>query len=111
MAEEVNVHVFPKGEKTETLICNWCGEPHKVEAAYKEEIIRRGQERLDEVAALDDPEAKKQAALMDPDETWTCGNCYLFLMFGRVSDIVQTECHDHKVPDTRQYRMRKEKTE
>ena len=38
---------------------------------------------------------------LDPDQTWTCGRCLLFLC-GHSPDSMRTDCHDHAVPEERQ---------
>ena len=92
MDEKLRINIFPQGEKTAELICNWCGEPHAVEPEYREERLKRGAEQILEL--------RKQGAKIDikPEQTWTCGKCMLVLN-GLSPDAMKTDCHDHEVPE------------
>ena len=94
MEENLRINVFPKGEKTAELKCNWCGELHAVEPTYREEALKRGAEVIQDL--------KDQGAKIDigPEDSWTCGKCMLFLN-GMGSDALKTDCHDHPVPEQR----------
>lgn len=89
-ALRINLH--QSGEKTETLVCNWCGLPHPVEADYKAQVIARGKEIL----------AEQPIEGVTPEDTWTCGACYLFVngLPEFVIEAVRTECN-HTVPKER----------
>lgn len=90
---ELRIHLHPSGEKTEQLICNWCGLSHPVEAAYKKEILERGVRQLKELGLTD----------VTPEETWTCGACYLVVnrVPPEIAKKLRTEC-THEVPGERQ---------
>jgi len=98
---ELNVHIdlTPKNDKSETLVCNWCAEPHAVDADYKEAMLERGEEQL-MVLRQQYPD-KAEVHELEPDQTWTCGRCLLFLC-GHSPDSMRTDCHDHAVPEERQ---------
>jgi len=108
MSEKLNINIHLPGEKTETLRCNWCGEDHAVELAYKQDIIARGVLALDEIAKqiedMDDgPDktaAEAQFADVVPEDTWMCGRC-LLVANKLAPDAMKTECHDHEVPEER----------
>jgi hypothetical protein len=99
---DTRIHFYGQGEKTDQLICNWCGEPHAVESEYKEQILERGATELEELRRLarqgniSDDEIKA----LTPDQTWTCGKCMLFLNNLPI-DAMMTDCHDHEVPKQR----------
>jgi len=96
MSEDLRINVFNKGEKTEQLTCNWCGEPHAVEAGYKKETLKRGAEQIKEHNIPD----------ITPEETWTCGKCMLVLN-GMAPDALKTDCHDHPIPTREEWNERK----
>lgn len=91
--DELRIHLRFSGEKTEQLICNWCGLPHPVEPEYKKEILERGAKQLKELGLTD----------VTPEETWTCGACYLFVnrVPAELAQKLRTEC-EHEVPRERQ---------
>jgi hypothetical protein len=100
MAEEqpgVNINIGgpeKDDDKTETLVCNWCREPHRVTPAYKKEVISRGEKDLRELR-----EKEPEAELVDVEDTWTCGRCTLHLL--GLPGFFKTDCHDHAVPEIR----------
>ena len=89
----INLNVFPPGEKTAELTCNWCGEIHKVEPEYRLETLTRGAARL----------AEMDLKGVTPEDTWTCGRCLLVLA-GRSVDFMKTDCHEHEVQKERKPR-------
>ena len=97
---QINIHIHPTGEKTDELICNWCGLPHPVESEYKEEVLERGRKQIEENKA----EIKKAGIEITPEQTWTCGTCFLYLEVPAEARFLisglKTEC-DHDVPETR----------
>jgi hypothetical protein len=95
---DVNFHFRPpsKQEKTAALICNWCREPHSVEPEYREEMLKRGAEKIKE-ARETQPDALP--ADITEEDTWTCGKCLARLM--GLPDDIKTDCHDHEVPKER----------
>jgi hypothetical protein len=99
---DLNIHIHQSGEKTAELICNWCKEPHAVEPEYREEILKRGVERIEEFRqeAEKMPDVMAKIDELGPEETWTCGRCMLFLN-GLPLDAMKTDCHDHEVPEER----------
>jgi hypothetical protein len=94
MSTEVRVNVHAQGNKTEELVCNWCGLPHPVEPAYRQEVLERGRKEVEEY--------KSKLVVFTPEETWTCGKCFLHLhgLPDFVIEVVKTEC-DHEVPTER----------
>ena len=89
MDDAVRIHIhLPGEEKTEELVCNWCGLPHKVEPNYKKEVLERGKKLLEEYHLTDQ---------VKPEETWTCGACYLYV---NKLPPIKTECN-HVVPKER----------
>jgi protein-arginine kinase activator protein McsA len=93
--DSINIHLHPREQerdKTRILVCNWCNELHDVTPEYKEEVLARGAEIIAEALKADpklDP--------IKPEETWTCGKCYLYLM--NLPTNIKTDCHDHPVPE------------
>lgn len=90
MTEQVRIHIHESGNKTTQLTCNWCGLPHDVEPAYRQEILNRGDRIIQE---------NNLVGQLTPEETWTCGACYLFL---HNLPALRTECN-HTVPRERIY--------
>jgi len=90
---KLNIHIHAPGEKTESLTCNWCKEPHAVEPSYKETFLKRTSEKLREVA-----ETHPEVELPDVEDAWTCGRCMLAMM-GKEPGFVRTDCHEHDVPE------------
>lgn len=94
----VNVNIRKQGRKAVLLKCNWCKEDHLVEPGYREEVLKRGVERLAELATqVTSQEDKVKVASIKPEETWTCGRCFLVLS-GMPVDSIRTDCHEHEVP-------------
>jgi protein-arginine kinase activator protein McsA len=94
----VNIHLRPQeGEdaKTETLVCNWCHLPHKVEPEYKQDILVRAAERLAE--ALEAGGLTDDERALKPEDTWTCGKCMVQLL--GLPTTTRTECPEHEVPN------------
>jgi len=93
--EEVKIHLREdEGEKNTVLTCNWCKQPHPVEQSYRDDILKRGAEKIEEL--------RKEHPLdlvpdLVPEDTWTCGKCFLYLT-GLPAGAAKTECHDHDVP-------------
>jgi len=97
--DKLRIHIHNKGEKTASLTCNWCQEPHQVEENYKSEILERGKEHIEE----NKEEIEKRNIQITPEQTWTCGKCMLFLhkVPEGLIDGIQTDCHDHEIPKER----------
>jgi hypothetical protein len=97
---DLRVHVHREGKKTAQLICNWCGLPHDVEPEYKAEVLERGRKEIEE----NKKELEKAGLTITPEQTWTCGACFLYLRLpdeGKfLIDGIKTEC-DHEVPKER----------
>lgn len=100
---DLNIHIMPQGKNTDTLTCNYCGEPHAVDPEYKQMILERGKERLKESGITD----------IKPEETWTCGKCFLKLQKipDELARTVQTDCHEHHIPSERKYQFENEREE
>lgn len=105
MSGEIRINLHQKGEKTDELICNWCGLPHPVEPEYKQKVLERGRREVGE-----NQEAIEKAGIkITPEQTWTCGACFLYLslpedarfLFEGIATAHKVEC-DHEVPETRE---------
>jgi len=92
---DLNIHIFDPGEKDSELTCNWCKEPHAMDAQYKAMMLERGRERIEELSPEAQEELRRKG--VGPKETWTCGRCMLVLN-GMEPDAIKTDCHDHEVP-------------
>lgn len=98
---DVNIHVHPKEEdrdKVNILTCNWCKEMHAVTPEYKQEALARGAKRIAEMKAEYPEDVSPD---ITPEDTWTCGRCFVFLM--HLPADTKTECHEHAVPKNRPY--------
>lgn len=92
---DVRVYIHPSNTQEpedHELICNWCGIPHPCTRSYRDDILKRGAEKIAE-AELGDQ--------ITPEQTWTCGRCILALE-GLPPDLLRTDCPDHDVPKEKQ---------
>jgi protein-arginine kinase activator protein McsA len=97
--EKLRINIHAEGEKTEELICNWCAIPHPVDTDYKENVLQRAEEQLQELR-------NKGTAIPDdvkPEDMWFCGACLLHLneVPEELAKNLETGC-DHEVPNERQ---------
>lgn len=94
---DVNVHIRPHEDETETLVCNWCGIEHPASTGYKQEVLARGEQRIAEIQAdFENPLG------LTPEETWTCACCFLHIKGfpAEIAEMMNTGC-DHPVPTER----------
>jgi hypothetical protein len=90
---DIGLHITNQAapeDETETLVCNWCDEPHPATPEYKAAVLKRGAEAIAEI------KEQAQACGLTPEQTWTCGKC-IVTVYG-VEDTLKHDCHDHSVP-------------